>query len=372
MKRLLSLDVLRGLTVMFMIIVNDLGGPAWGFLCHSQWNGITPCDLVFPFFLFMLGVSAAFSLAKYNYKPTLTSVGKIFRRTVLLLLVAYAIYWFDHAVHGDFWPFAHLRLTGVLHRLALSYFVASLLAVTIDHKWFPAVIFLLLAGYAVILLYGNGYANDRSNILYRTDVAVFGEAHLYGGRPVDPEGLLGLIPSVAHAMIGFLVGKLCRTHTRRLGRTKGAHLTTLSERDAIRYRALLLVACGAALVLLGMLFTPLLPANKNIWSPTYVFITCGLAMLLLALLIVVVDLWKLTAWTPFFRAFGQNPLFMYVLHEVLAIVFGVTGIAAVSQNGLRALIPNVQIASFVYAVLFMLICWIPAWILYKKHKVIRL
>ena len=367
MKRLLSLDVLRGMTVMLMIIVNDLGGPAWEFLCHKPWNGITPCDLVFPFFLFMLGVSAAFSLSKYQYKASAPVVWKIIRRTLVLLLVAYAIYWFDHAVHGDWWPFAHIRLTGVLHRLALSYCVASLLAVTVSHKWFPVIIVLLLGIYAAILLYGNGYANDHTNILYRTDVALLGEAHIYHGRPVDPEGILGLIPSIAHAMIGFLVGKLCKSTSRKARELKDAQA---KARAALRPKVVTLLGVGAALVTAGMLLTPVLPANKNIWSPSYVLITCGLAMLLLGVLMVICDGWKLTGWTPFFRAFGRNALFMYVFHEVLAIVFGVTGFGAICQQGIRSVVTDVQWASFIYAFFFMLVCWLVAWLLYRRKIIL--
>lgn len=368
-SRLLSLDVMRGLTVMLMIVVNDLGGPAWEFLCHKPWNGITPCDCVFPFFLFMVGVSAAFSLSKYGYKATPASVWRIVRRTLGILLVAYGIYWLMDILHGDYWPFDHLRLTGVLQRLALSYCVASLLAITVNHKWFPVIIVALLAAYAVILLYGNGYANDQTNILYRTDVALLGEAHIYHGRPVDPEGILGLIPSVAHAMIGFLVGKLCKATPRKAREVKDAQA---KARAALWPKVVTLLGVSGAMVTVGMLLTPVLPANKNLWSPTFVLITCGLAMLLLAVLMVICDAWKLTAWTPFFRAFGQNPLFLYAFHEVLAVALGVTGIAAACQQGLRTVVPDVQWASFIYAFLFMLVCWLVAWFLYKKKIIIKL
>ncbi|WP_288180035.1 heparan-alpha-glucosaminide N-acetyltransferase domain-containing protein, partial [Bacteroides sp. CAG:633] len=114
-KRLLSLDVLRGLTVFGMIVVNNAGGSqSYESLRHSAWNGLTPCDLVFPFFLFIMGISTYIALRKFDFQPSAPVIRKILKRTVLILLIGWAIGWFDFACEGDFFPFAHLRLTGVL------------------------------------------------------------------------------------------------------------------------------------------------------------------------------------------------------------------------------------------------------------------
>lgn len=126
MKRLLSLDVLRGITVAGMIVVNNAGGKmSYDYLRHSAWNGLTPCDLVFPFFLFIMGISTYLALRKFQFRPSGTVIRKIWKRTFLILLIGVALHWFDSACDGDFWSFGHLRLTGVLQRIALCYCVVS-------------------------------------------------------------------------------------------------------------------------------------------------------------------------------------------------------------------------------------------------------
>ena len=127
-KRLLSLDILRGMTVFGMILVNNAGGElSYDSLRHSEWNGLTPCDLVFPFFLFIMGISTYIALRKFNFQPSRAVIRKIIKRALLILLIGWAIFWFDFACEGDFFPFSHLRLPGVLPRIALCYAVVSLL-----------------------------------------------------------------------------------------------------------------------------------------------------------------------------------------------------------------------------------------------------
>ena len=205
-QRLLSLDILRGITVAGMIMVNNGYMESFEMLEHSEWNGMTPCDLVFPFFLFIMGISTYLSLSKYQFQPTKKVICKILKRTVLLFLIGLAIHWFAHAIDGDFWCFPHLRIWAVLQRIALCYGIVSLFAIFVSHKWVIPAIVVLLAIYSAILLLGNGYAQDGSNILARVDIALFGSEHLYHKGPVDPEGLLGTISSVAHVLIGFYCG----------------------------------------------------------------------------------------------------------------------------------------------------------------------
>lgn len=158
-KRLLSLDALRGITVAGMILVNNAGGKvSYAPLQHSVWNGLTPCDLVFPFFLFIMGISTYISLNKFNFNVSLQVVTKILKRTFLILCIGWAIGWFDHVCEGDFLPFVHLRIPGVLQRIALCYCVISFTALFMNHKFIPALTFILLVSYTVILCMGNGYA----------------------------------------------------------------------------------------------------------------------------------------------------------------------------------------------------------------------
>ena len=304
-QRLLSLDILRGITVAGMILVNNGNGESFEMLEHSKWNGMTPCDLVFPFFLFIMGVSTYLSLSKNGFKPSSPVVWKIIRRTLLLFGIGLAINWFDHAIEGDFLCFGHLRIWAVLQRIALCYGIVSLIALFVNHKWIVPTVIALLLGYSAILIWGDGYAEDENtNILARVDLRLFGYDHLYHKSPVDPEGLLGTISSVAHVLIGFYCGKL------------------IKQRQEVRSKVLAIFFVGAVLALGGYLLSYGLPLNKRIWSPSYVLLTCGMASSLLALLMTVIDIRGHRRWATFFQVFGINPLFLYVASEVFAIIFG--------------------------------------------------
>ena len=193
-KRLLSLDALRGITVAGMILVNNAGGKvSYVPLQHSAWNGLTPCDLVFPFFLFIMGISTYISLNKFNFNVSLQVVTKILKRTFLILCIGWAIGWFDHVCEGDFLPFVHLRIPGVLQRIALCYCVISFTALFMNHKFIPTLTFILLVSYTVILCMGDEDTCDESNILSIIDRQLFGEAHLYQKSPIDPEGFVSTL-----------------------------------------------------------------------------------------------------------------------------------------------------------------------------------
>ena len=150
-QRLVSLDLLRGLTVAMMILVNNGYGESFSQLRHVEWNGMTVCDLVFPFFLFMVGVSTYLSLRKTQFKPTPYVLRKIVKRTVLLFLIGLAINWFDHAIGGDVLCFGHLRIWAVLQRIALCYLAASLFAIYANHKYTIPTIVGLLVIYILII-----------------------------------------------------------------------------------------------------------------------------------------------------------------------------------------------------------------------------
>ncbi|MBR6981091.1 MAG: DUF1624 domain-containing protein [Prevotella sp.] len=353
-QRLLSLDILRGITVAGMILVNNGYGESFEMLRHSKWNGMTPCDLVFPFFLFIVGISTYLSLSKCNFQPSTQVVWKIIRRTVLLFAIGLAINWFDHAIEGDLLCFGHLRIWAVLQRIALCYGIVSIFVLFVNHKYILPTIIVLLLGYAAILVWGNGYAEDTSNILARVDLSLFGYDHLYHKSPVDPEGLLGTISSVAHVLIGFLCGK------------------AIKENRDVKDKVVALFVAGTVMVTLGYLLSYGLPLNKRIWSPSYVLVTCGLAALLQGLLMVIIDIKGKHKWTTFFRVFGINPLFLYVASEVFAIVFGHVGISEAVFNGIHSVITHPQTASLAYALSFVTFNFILGYILYRKKIYIKL
>ena len=361
-QRLASLDIMRGMTVAGMIMVNNGYGESFEALQHTKWNGMTPCDLVFPFFLFIMGVSTYLSLKKTGFKISAQVMRKIVKRTVLLFLIGLGIHWVDLIFEGRPFDFAHLRIWAVLQRIALCYFAVSVVALTVNHRHLVKIIIGLLVAYSLILIWGHGYDYDSAtNILAQVDLRLFGYDHIYHKSPVDPEGLMGTIPSIAHTLIGFYCAKLLK-----------------SGKEVYPSSLLKLMVVGAVLVIGGYLLSYALPLNKRIWSPSYVMVTCGLATLLLGIIIheecrkrksspVVHSL------STLFKVFGTNPLFLYVMSELLAIVFGYTGIGAALYQGICFVVGGPpQIQSLLYALAFTMLLFILGWPLYKRHIYIKL
>ena len=372
-NRLLSLDILRGITVAGMILVNNGWGESFEMLGHSKWNGMTPCDLVFPFFLFIMGISCYLSLVKSEFKPTPKVIRRIIKRTVLLFAIGLFINWFDNAIEGDLLCFGHLRIWAVMQRIALCYGIVSLFALFCNHRYTIPVVVGLLIIYTAILVLGNGYAQDASvNVLAQVDLNLFGYDHLYHKSPVDPEGLLGTISSVAHVLLDFYCGKLIR------------------QKNNVSDKVIALFVVGTILVIGGYLLSYGLPLNKRIWSPSYVMVTCGLASLLQAILMYVIDLSGSKFLRPFgskrqsrvftlhsslltfFRVFGVNALALYVSSELLAILLGNLGVSEVVYNAIHTIIPPLKFASLAYALYFVALNFLIGYVLYRKKIYIKL
>lgn len=354
--RLLSLDVLRGMTVAGMIIVNNAGGRlSYDSLRHSVWNGLTPCDLVFPFFLFIMGISTYIALRKWDFTPSAPLLRKVARRTVLILLIGWAIHWLECAWDGNWLPVDDLRLTGVLTRIALCYGMASLLALYVSHRHLPVIAAGLLVGYALILWWGNGYQTDETNLLGQIDRMLLGAGHLYRKSPIDPEGLVGTLPALAHTLIGVGCGRIL-----------------LRKEETLERRTIRLFVTGFLLLAGGYLLIEAMPLNKRIWSPTFTLATCGAAALLLATLTYYVDLLGRRDWCRCFEVFGVNPLFLYVLSEVGAIVVGKTDIKEAIYTQLAALISNPYLASAIYSLLFTAVMAAAGYVLYRKKIYIKI
>ena len=355
--RLISLDVLRGLTVALMITVNNGGGKMiYSTLEHSKWNGMTPCDLVFPFFLFIMGISTFLSFKKSNFTWSKTTARKIAKRTIMMFAIGLLINWFGLLFSGNGLDFAHLRVWGVMQRIAICYFAVSIFALSFKHKYIPITIVVLLAAYSAILILGNGYAYDSHlNILSKVDTSIFGYDHLYHKSPVDPEGLLSTISAIAHTMIGFYCGKLMA-----------------SAKDT-EDKVMKFMIAGGILVIIGYLVSFGLPLNKRIWSPSYVCMTCGLAAICQGLLMYYIDI-RGVAKEKLNMAliFGTNPLFLYVVSELVSIIFGATGLKLGIYNGISTVVINPYMASLVYAILFMLLNALMGYPLWKKHIFIKL
>lgn len=379
-KRLLALDILRGMTIAGMILVNNPGswGAIYAPLRHAAWNGLTPTDLVFPFFMFIMGISTYLSLNKYHFHPEGTVIRKIIRRTVVIFLIGLGIGWFSRFCNTFYalgsedisfwerlgrscWTFDRMRILGVLPRLALCYGAAALIAVTVRHNRIPWIIGILLCGYAVILWVGHGFEISEANIVGVVDRAILGPAHMYreGDLAFDPEGLLSTLPAIAHVLIGFCCGKLICTPAKTSD------------------KLLKLFLIGSVMMLVGWLLSYGCPINKKVWSPTFVLMTCGMASSLLALLIWIIDVKGKKRWSLFFESFGINPLFLYVTASILAILLGAIHIphgtenislhGALYQLGLEPLF-GPTLGSLVYALLFVGVNWLIGYPLYK-HKI---
>lgn len=382
-SRILALDILRGITIAGMVLVNNPGswGKMYAPMQHAQWNGLTPTDLVFPFFMFIMGISTFIALRKFNFEATAPTVKKILKRTLLLYLVGLGVAWlsltmrtfnalslaeeqlpFFMKLGQSMWNFDRIRFLGVIPRLAITYGATSLIAITINHKYLPHLIASILIGYFILLLVGNGFAYDTTNILSRVDMRVLGPNHMYSDNGIDPEGVLSTIPSIAHVLLGFYIGKI------------------MMETENIHQKIERLFIIGTILTLSGFMLSYGCPINKKVWSPTFVIVTIGLASLLLALLIWVVDIKGHKKWSLFFVTYGVNPLFMYILGAIIAIVSANIILQVGGENialktwvygHLRTAFGD-YFGSFLHALMVMVITWIPGYYLYKKKIYIKL
>ena len=357
MKRLLSLDVLRGITIAGMILVNNPG--SWGHvyapLLHAEWFGLTPTDLVFPFFMFIMGVSMYFSLRKYGFTLSRESVIKILRRTIVIFAIGLAL----NVIYcmGDL---SHIRILGVMQRLALVYCFGSLIGLSINHKYLLHTIAGLLIVYWAILGFTDSYEMTADSILFIVDKAVLTENHLCmdffnpDAIPFDTEGIVSTLSCIAHVLCGFYVGK------------------TITESGRDHEQAMRgIFIFGAIILFAGLLIQYGCPLCKKIWTPSFTLVSCGLASLLLALLIWIIDIKGKKGWTKFFEAFGVNPLYLYVQGSVVQMIFSIAGLTAAGYGVLQPVFGDYG-GSLAWAVFFVILNWIPGYFLYKNKKYIKI
>jgi predicted acyltransferase len=350
-NRYLSLDVLRGLTVTLMIIVNTPGNGATTFLPlhHAKWHGFTPTDWVFPTFMFVVGNAMSFALVKYELKGNGEFLKKIFKRAAIIFLLGFFMYWFPFVHQTDsgfaFNSLSETRIFGVLQRIALGYLFASLIL----HFWkekgtiiFSAV---ALLGYWFIL-YTFGDYTLEGNAVLKLDLALFGDKHLYHGEGMafDPEGFLSTLPSIVNVIAGYITGRLIQQ--------KGNSYETISK----------MMVAGALLLFVALSWNMVFPINKKIWTSSFVLYTVGLDLFVLAILIFVIDIKAHKKWTYFFEVFGKNTLFLYLLSEIGIILM--ENISIGEEDSRRWLYENVfhftndYVSSLLFAVSWMLFCWV--------------
>ena len=303
-QRFIALDIFRGMTIAGMVLVNTPG--SWQYvyspLRHAPWNGCTPTDLVFPFFLFAVGNALAFSMSKYEALGSGEVLKKIFTRTALIFGIGLLLHWYPFVRSGEdglvLKSLENLRIMGVLPRIALAYMGGALIV----HYFRPvkaliAGCLLLLAYWGILLTFGD--LTLEGNAVLKLDRWLLGEEHMYHGYhseilqkniAFDPEGVLSTIPAITSVIFGFLVGKFLRT--------RGNSYETISW----------LFTAGLSLIFLGLCWDLVFPINKPIWSSSYVLYTTGLAISLLSMILFVVEMKNHRGWTNPFVLFGKNPL----------------------------------------------------------------
>ncbi len=350
--RLLSLDFFRGFTVAAMILVNDPGD--WGHIYwpleHSKWNGCTPTDLVFPFFLFMVGVSIVYARSQ-----------AILRRTLIIVALGICL-----PLINDF-QFAHLRFPGVLQRIGVVYGITALLYVKTNIRTQIITAAGCLIGYYLLMTlvpvpgYGAPNLEPATNLGAWIDRSVFTENHLWSAsRTWDPEGLLGTIPSVATCLLGVFTGKWLKT-----GRLKTAM-------DLLK-----LMGAGVVLIVLALIWNIAFPINKQLWTSSFVLLTAGLAINILAFSYRIIDIEGHTALLPPFLAFGRNAIAAYVLADIIPSILSIIPIQGTNlwtyiYNHLFTPYMSPENASLAGAILTVLIIFIPVWILYKKKITVKI
>ena len=380
-SRIMAVDILRGITIAAMILVNNPGGPEKeGFapLLHAEWIGLTPTDLIFPTFMFIMGITTYLSLRKFNFTWSATCARKIAKRAFLLWGIGLALVWLfaftrgmisaDNADLGFFErmgvaanSFAHMRLLGVLPRLGICYGLAAVVALSVNHKFIPWLIAGIFVAYYILLELGNGYVHDTTNILDVIDKIILGEGHVYKWDSPDPEGFLSTFPALAHVLIGFCVGKV------------------IMSLDNLNDKIERMFIIGALLIIAGVLLAYLCPISKKLWTPTFAMVTCGIGCTLLALLTWAIDKHHYTgAATKFFDVFGVNPLALYVLSDLLLIpismlpLFGGHTLHQLLYNNVLTAFLPVAWASVTYAILYVLLNWVVGYYLWKKKIYIKL
>jgi predicted acyltransferase len=387
-NRFLALDVFRGLTVCFMIIVNTPGDKLNRFaaLMHADWHGFTPTDLVFPSFLFAVGNAMAFVMPKFAEAPPNQEgrqaqyfFKKIAKRSAIIFLLGFLMYWFpfmnwDNAGQLVGKSISETRIFGVLQRIALAYFAGSLIVYFVEAKRLVSISVVILLGYwLMMMLMGNAsdplspdslgispWLNIHGNAVYKIDHWLFGDNHLYkmNGLPFDPEGLLSTLPAIVNVLGGYLAGKFIMD--------KGKTYEGLAK--------LLLVGC--LLIGVALLWNTVFPINKKLWTSSFSVLTIGLDLCIIASIIYLLDFKNKTFGVNFFTVFGKNALFIYLFSEVLAISMKFARVSC-EQSYFKWTFQTFfeplggKVASLAFAVVFMLVCWGVGYWLDKKKIYIK-
>ena len=388
-QRFYSLDVFRGATVCLMILVNNPGN--WEHIYppleHASWHGLTPTDLVFPFFLFAVGNAMALTMPKLEAAGASTFWKKIIKRTILIFLIGLFLNWWPFVRwQSDSLNFKHwvdpvspengIRILGVLQRIAICYFLASVILYYFKAKQSLYIALTLLVVYWILCVIGNPADPYSLSGWFGTDVdkKILGVAHMYKGEGVafDPEGIMSTIPSTVEVIFGYLIGNYIHR--------KGKNFEMVSS----------LFVAGVVMLIAGFCWDMVFPINKKIWTSSFTIYTSGLATITIATMIYVIELKNIKGWlTRFFDVFGKNALFVFALSAFLPRLLGLIRIPLNShsngedkivytnpwnwlyQKALVHIPGDPRLGSLVYALCVITFMWAICWWLDRRKIYIK-
>lgn len=364
-KRYYALDVLRGMTIALMILVNNPG--SWSSIYapfkHASWSGFTPTDWVFPTFLFVMGNAMSFSMRKYERLGEREVFRKIGKRSFLIFLIGLLLAAFPFVYHAEeglrLKNLLDIRIMGVLQRIALCYLFGALILHFCSKRMAVLIGVVILLGYWGILYFFGTHPDPYSlehNAALKVDRFIFREVNMYKGYgiPFDPEGLLSTLPAIVNVLAGYIAGKYIQ---------ESSNLWKTISR---------FILFGVVLIILGWAWGPLFPINKPIWTSSYVLYSTGWTLLVLALLIYVTEVKRFKQWAYFFIVFGKNPLFIYALSGVVAILLGFIPMGDTTlkgwiyEHGFLSWLEGKN-ASIGFAICFIVVMWLfGVWLDKKK------
>lgn len=358
-QRFLALDVMRGLTLALMILVNTPG--SWEFvyspLLHADWHSITPTDFVFPFFLFMVGSALVFSAKGLQQLTLAEQSKKILRRSLLLFVIGILLSAYPFTKDLDDW-----RIMGVLQRIALAYAISAFVVLYLGFFGRMIVSLIILIGYWVLLNISADPYSLEQNIVRTLDLQILGANHLWQGKGVafDPEGILSTLPAVVNVILGF----------------EATRFLVSSDNKSKALMHLLLAA--SVLILLAYVWNLIFPINKSLWTSPFVLITSGVAILVLVALVKMEQLAARMVMPVyrFFEIFGKNPLFIYVLSGLIATTLWIIPVG--NESAYSAIysaflgFADAYFASFLFALLMVSVLWCVALVLHKRQIIISL
>lgn len=330
-QRYYSLDVFRGATVCLMILVNNPG--SWSHIYdpleHAPWHGLTPTDLVFPFFLFAVGNAMSFVMPRLEAGGDAAFWRKVIKRTILIFLIGLFLNWWPFVKWADdtlvFKPWSYIdskgnlqgvRILGVLQRIAIAYFFASVIVYYLKARKSFLVGLILLLVYWLLCYTGNPADPYSLKGWFGTDIdiSVLGVSHIYKGEgvPFDPEGLMSTIPAIVQVIFGYLVGDYIQKKSKQVPDNSGV------PTGGIYPMLTGLFVIGVALLITGFCWDTVFPINKKIWTSSYVIYTTGLAIITIATMIYMIEVKNIRGGlAKFFDVFGKNPLFIFALSAFL-------------------------------------------------------